>query len=115
MPKIKYTGDEPYSGTDPGNGHKGLDLQPGATADVSDAKFNQLLEDFPTTFKKARGGKPAGTGATGSDDVKTYAEFEGDELRQLAVTRELEIDDDADDEAVRVALVDADKRAASET
>ncbi len=56
MPKIKLVHDEPYNGTDPATGQR-LELQPGDTADVSDAKAEQLLADFPDWFKPARGRK----------------------------------------------------------
>ncbi len=58
MPTITNTHDEPYSGSDPGDGGKPLNLAPGASADVSDAKAAQLLADFPDRFKRARK-KPA--------------------------------------------------------
>ena len=54
MPKITLTADEPYSGFDPGDGGRRIDIAPGEAAVVSDAKAEQLLTDFPDRFKTAR-------------------------------------------------------------
>ncbi len=109
MPKITLTHDEPYGGFD---GDKRLDIKPGDSADVSDAKAKQLLDDFPDRFKKGSARKPKPNGKTDQDPAP-YAEFEGDQLRDIATARGLELAADADDDAIRAALIAADEAEAA--
>ncbi len=112
MPKITLTHDEPYSGTDPGNGGKRLDIRPGSSADVSEQKAAQLLADFPDRFKKGakRSGRQSGDTPPAAE---TYTDIEGDALRALATSRHVEFDAAADDVTIRGALVKADEAAAA--
>jgi hypothetical protein len=111
MPKITLVADESYHGTDNG---KPLDMQPGDSADVSDAKAAQLFEDFPDRFKKGGGRRRAAAADKTPVDppAATYAELGGDALRELAASRGVTFTDDADDASIRAALVADDEAAA---
>lgn len=62
LPKITLTGPDPYRGYDPETGEQ-ISLAPGESAEVSQAKADQLAEDFPGQFKvsAADGGRPRRT------------------------------------------------------
>lgn len=99
MPKITHVGDNPYSGYDHGNAGKLIDIAPGETVEVSTAKAEQLLADFPDWFKKARGGKSEKT------PPATHADLVGGALRDFAEKRGLKFPADADDDTIRAALI----------
>jgi len=105
VPNITLTGEE-YHGSD---GDTPLDLYPGDVVEVSEAKLEQLLADFPGRFKKG-GRKPASNAPSNRPPagpiLEPYADIQGDELRALAAQRDIEFADDATDDEIRGALRD---------
>lgn len=109
MAKIKITldHDEPYSGFD---GTTPISIPGGGSAEVSEEKAEQLLRDFPDRFKKGRQRNTAGRGTAGAGAPKeTYAEYDLAGLRQIATGRDLTIDADDDEDALRARLIASDQ------